>query len=207
MELLHKQFGTIRVTEADGQFWFCAKDICDALELDNVSMALQKLDEDERGMKIFDTPGGPQEMLVVKESGLYALILRSNKPQARAFRKWVTNEVLPALRRTGSYEVKNARQEERDNENAYRQLLKELNREMLWNDVGILARKSRIDQDAIWHVLNGRTKNAIILNEIYLYCLKKKGLERFYHHENGINKAIELLKGEFEKLQLSSQYK
>lgn len=207
MELLHKQFGTIRVTEADGQFWFCAKDICDALELDNVSMALQKLDEDERGMKIFDTPGGPQEMLVVKESGLYALILRSNKPQARAFRKWVTNEVLPALRRTGSYEVKNARQVERDNENAYRQLLKELNREMLWNDVGLLARKSRIDQDAIWHVLNGRTKNAIILNEIYLYCLKKKGLERFYHHENGINKAIELLKGEFEKLQLPSQYK
>jgi len=74
--------------------------------------------------------------------------------------------------------------------------------------VGILARKSRIDQDAIWHVLNGRTKNAIILNEIYLYCLKKKGLERFYHHENGINKAIELLKGELEKLQLpKNQYK
>lgn len=207
MELLHKQFGTIRVTEADGQFWFCAKDVCDALEYNDVESACRKLDEEEKGKEILRTPGGPQEMLVVNESGLYALILRSNKPQAHAFRKWVTNEVLPALRRTGSYEVKNARQVERDNENAYRQLLKELNREMLWNDVGILARKSRIDQDAIWHVLNGRTKNAIILNEIYLYCLKKKGLERFYHHENGINKAIELLKGEFEKLQLSSQYK
>jgi len=106
MELVHQKFGTIRALDDKGQYWFCAKDVCDALELSDTSMALMPLDEDEKGTRIFGTPGGPQKMLVVNESGLYALILRSNKPKAREFRKWVTNEVLPTLRRTGRYEVR-----------------------------------------------------------------------------------------------------
>lgn len=105
MELIHEKFGTIRAIEKGGTYWFCAKDVCDALELTNTSMALQSLDNDEKGVRNFYTPGGPQEMLSVNESGLYALILRSNKPRAREFRKWVTNEVLPSLRRTGRYEM------------------------------------------------------------------------------------------------------
>ncbi len=82
MELIHEKFGTIRAIERDAIFWFCAKDVCDALELTNTSMALQPLDDDEKGIRNFYTPGGEQEMLAINESGLYALILRSNKPRA-----------------------------------------------------------------------------------------------------------------------------
>jgi prophage antirepressor-like protein len=203
MELMHQQFGTIRIAENGGQYWFCAKDVCNALELDNVSMALQKLDDDEKGIKNFDTPGGPQEMLVVNESGLYALILRSNKPQARAFRKWVTNEVLPSLRRTGKYEIKTPRQIERENERAYNGLLKELRKDMRFSDVSILARRSRIDEEAISRVLNGHSSNAVILNEIIVYVLKKKGLERLYQTSTGIDKVMRLLQGQLDNLQLT----
>ncbi len=105
MELIHEKFGTIRAIERDATFWFCAKDVCDALDYEDHKVALRKLDDDEKGAYILPSPGGPQEMLTVNESGLYALILRSNKPRAREFRKWVTNEVLPSLRRTGRYEM------------------------------------------------------------------------------------------------------
>lgn len=87
----------------DGRPWFVAKDVCAVLELEKYRDAISRLDEDERGSAIVDTPGGPQEMSIVSESGLYSLIFRSRKPEARRFRKWVTAEVLPALRRTGTY--------------------------------------------------------------------------------------------------------
>lgn len=106
MELIHEKFGTIRAIDKGGTFWFCAKDICDALTVVNYRDAVSvMLDDDEMGVEIFDTPGGPQKMIIVNESGLYTLIFRSNKPRAREFRKWVTNEVLPTLRRTGRYEM------------------------------------------------------------------------------------------------------
>ena len=105
MELQHSQFGVIRAEEHDGTIWFCAKDVCAALELKEVSKHVEKLDDDEKGTKVFRTLEGPQKMMVINESGLYTLILRSNKPKARAFRKWVTSEVLPTIRRTGRYEL------------------------------------------------------------------------------------------------------
>ena len=86
---------------------FLAKDICEILELNNVSQALSRLDDDEKGIILNDTLGGKQEMSVVNESGLYALILSSRKPEAKKFRKWVTNEVLPTIRKTGSYTAPN----------------------------------------------------------------------------------------------------
>lgn len=107
MNITHQQFGTIRIAERNGQYWFCAKDVCDALTIINYRDAVSVLDDDEKGVGDSDTLGGRQKMLMVSESGLYALILRSNKPQARAFRKWVTSEVLPSLRRTGSYGMAN----------------------------------------------------------------------------------------------------
>ena len=84
---------------------FVAKDVCAALGLgpDRVSDAVSGLESDEKGSDIVATLGGPQEMLTINESGLYALIFRSRKPEARLFRRWVTNEVLPSIRRTGSY--------------------------------------------------------------------------------------------------------
>jgi prophage antirepressor-like protein len=82
---------------------FVAADLCRVLGIRNVSDALASLDGDEKGLAITETPGGPQAMAVVAESGIYSLIMRSRKPEARAFRRWVTGTVLPAIRRTGGY--------------------------------------------------------------------------------------------------------
>ena len=93
----------IRSFTAEGAPWFIAKDVCDILGLSNPRQALASLDADEKGVTTVDTPGGRQEVLTVNESGLYALVMRSRKPQAKAFRKWVTGVVLPAIRRDGGY--------------------------------------------------------------------------------------------------------
>jgi hypothetical protein len=95
----------VRTVTIDGAVWFVVADVCEVLGLRNPSMAVARLDEDEKGLRIIETPGGYQEINVVNESGLYALILTSRKPQAKAFRRWVTGEVLPAVRATGRYET------------------------------------------------------------------------------------------------------
>ncbi len=107
----------VRVVMKDGDPWWVAKDVCDVLELSNPSEALKGLDDDERGsLRISEgtsPAGGNPNMNVITESGLYTLIMRSNKPEAKRFRKWVTSEVLPALRKTGSYSVKKDPDEEK----------------------------------------------------------------------------------------------
>jgi hypothetical protein len=91
----------VRAIAKEGQAWFVAKDVCDIVGIADSSMALSRLDEDEKGTSNIGTLGGPQTMLAVNESGLYALIFTSRKPEAKRFRKWVTNEVLPAIGRPG----------------------------------------------------------------------------------------------------------
>lgn len=87
----------------DGNPWFVAKDVCDALAIDKT--AASRLDDDERGLRSMQTPGGRQRALFVSEPGLYALVLKSRKPEAKAFKRWVTHEVLPSIRRRGGYMV------------------------------------------------------------------------------------------------------
>lgn len=100
------QFGTVRaVRDENGEPWFVAKDVCAVLELKNPRSTLALLDEDEKGVHIVDTPGGEQQMTIVTEPGFYKLVMRSRKPEAKAFKRWVTHEVLPALRRDGGYMV------------------------------------------------------------------------------------------------------
>jgi prophage antirepressor-like protein len=96
---------TVRVIDRDGEPWFVAVDVCRALGLTNAAEAVRGLDDDERGISTTDTSAGSREVLVVAESGLYALIFKSRKPNAIKFRKWVTAEVLPSLRREGGYTV------------------------------------------------------------------------------------------------------
>ncbi len=94
----------VRVVMKDGEPWFVAKDLCEILDHSNHRMAVSALDDDEKGVSIADTLGGPQETVTVNESGLYSLIFTSRKPEARRFRKWVTSTVLPEIRKTGSYQ-------------------------------------------------------------------------------------------------------
>lgn len=93
----------VRVIVRDGDPWFVAKDVCAALELANHRSSLALLDEDERGVQKMDTPSGRQDMTIVNEAGLYMLIFRSRRPEAKAFRRWVTHEVIPSIRKHGAY--------------------------------------------------------------------------------------------------------
>ena len=116
------QFGTVRAVRGDdGEPMFVAKDVCAALEVKNSRDALARLDDDEKGVVLTDTPGGEQQMQAVNEAGLYVLVLGSRKPEAKAFKRWVTHEVLPALRREGGYMV--ARADETPEETMARALL------------------------------------------------------------------------------------
>ena len=91
------------VTDAQGEPWFVAADVLSTISLDR--KALKRLDDDEKGVNSIHTPGGVQEMTTVNEPGLYALVLGSRKAEAKRFKRWVTHEVLPAIRKTGSYAV------------------------------------------------------------------------------------------------------
>jgi prophage antirepressor-like protein len=90
----------------DGEPMFVAADLLSTLNLDR--KALERLDEDEKGVSSIHTPGGQQEMTVVNESGLFNLVLGSRKPEAKRFKRWVTHEVLPSIRKTGSYAMPGA---------------------------------------------------------------------------------------------------
>ena len=102
----NKQFGEIRTVTVDGEPWFVAADVCRALELGDTHKAVGRLDGDEKGRNSIPTLGGNQEMAMVNESGLLNLVLGSRKPEARQFRRWITHEVIPAIRKTGMYSVK-----------------------------------------------------------------------------------------------------
>lgn len=92
----------VRVVDRDGAPWWVAKDVCEVLGLDIASGA-RGLEDDEKALQIMQTLGGSQEMTIISEAGLYSLILRSRKPEAKRFKRWVTHDVLPAIRATGAY--------------------------------------------------------------------------------------------------------
>ena len=117
----------VRVVEVNGEPWWVAKDVCDVLGLGNPSEALRALDDDERNtLRISEGIRGNPEMNIISESGLYTLILRSNKAEARPFRRWVTHEVLPSLRRNGFYA---AGQENRQGKSAVNTLLEVIDKQ------------------------------------------------------------------------------
>ena len=93
------------LTDEAGEPWFVAKDVCDILDLGNVSQAVSRLDDDEKSNITTNdiAQNGGKAPLIISEAGLYSLILKSRKPEAREFKRWVTHEVLPQIRRTGGY--------------------------------------------------------------------------------------------------------
>ena len=124
LQVFNYNGSVVRTVDKDGDVWFVAKDVCDVLELTNPTEAIKELDEDEKSsLRITEgtaNKGGNPNMNVVSESGLYALVFKSRKPEAKKFRKWVTGTVLPQIRRTGSYNIRKS--EEKD----YEVRLKEL---------------------------------------------------------------------------------
>lgn len=99
----NEQFGEVRTIAKDGEPWFVANDICKVLGHTNSRVAVAALDEDEKGVSKVYTLGGEQQMTVVNEAGMYQLVIRSNLPAAKAFKRWITHEVIPTIRRHGAY--------------------------------------------------------------------------------------------------------
>lgn len=100
----NEEFGQIRAIEQDGEPWFVGKDVAEALGYSNSRKALSDhVDEEDKGVTKRDTLGGAQDMTIINESGLYSLVLSSKLPTAKKFKRWVTSEVIPSIRKHGAY--------------------------------------------------------------------------------------------------------
>lgn len=98
------EFGTIRTIEQNGEPWFVGKDVAEVLGYSDTAQAIRKhVEEEDKGVVEMTTPGGKQPLTVINESGLYSLVLSSKLPTAKKFKRWVTSEVLPAIRKHGGY--------------------------------------------------------------------------------------------------------
>ena len=163
----------VRTVTVDSEPYFVAKDVCDILQLSDVSMAVSRLDDDEKLTQVLLVSGQGRQMWCVNESGLYHLIFQSRKPEAKAFRKWVTAEVLPALRRTGRYEVKPQRQSVRYPKRGEGITVEVLN--LLWligeslhqGDQKAIALELGVARRTVVRVLKGEQRSSVILRALY----------------------------------------
>lgn len=170
----------VRVELVDGEPWFVAKDVCDALTIGNSRDAIGRLDDDEKGVSVVATPSGEQQMNIVNESGLYNLIFQSRKPEAKKFRKWVTSEVLPQIRKTGRYEANGStppRKYVRRTEPMTEDILN-----LLWligeslevGDVTKVAIDLGVSRQSVQRVLRGTQRSARILTALYTLARQRR---------------------------------
>ena len=131
----NEKFGKVRVIEIDGQPWWVLKDVCKALGLNSPHKVAERLDEDERNqIPLIDNIGRNQKTAVITESGLYAVILRSDKPNAKAFRRWITSDILPSIRKHGAYIADETLRKMRDDSSFTNGLIKRLFDEQTQNN-------------------------------------------------------------------------
>lgn len=149
------EFGEIRNVMVDGEPYFVAKDVCEVLGLSKYRDAFSRLDEDERASIKVDTLGGPQDMVAVNESGLYTLVFQSRKPEAKTFRKWVTKEVLPNIRKHGFYMTPETAMSLRNVKRVRKQMLAEMKKYLIEDDLRKCAKRFGMSDMSVRCVLNG----------------------------------------------------
>jgi hypothetical protein len=191
--LQHPQFGEIRIRKERDNYFFCIKDVCEILGHTNPSIAIQMLDEDERVKKSLGRQG---EAWFCTESGLYVLILRSNKPMAKKFRKWVTGEVLPALRKYGVYST-DPRIIQKAQEKAERAqvglMLKEVASQLSRTDVKLVAKQCRTTEWQVDKVLKGEVKDPYMLQLLYARATGNKLLSEQFYTAKGAEALLQRL--------------
>ncbi len=161
----------VRTVIIDGEPYFVAKDVCAILGISNHKDAASRLDDDEKTRSVLPTQFGEKETNLVNESGLYHLIFQSRKPEAKAFRKWVTSDVLPQLRKTGKYEMKpTALKYPRKGEGMtadMMDLLYLIQESLLPGDQKAIALELGVSRQTVYYVLNGRQKSSKVLKACY----------------------------------------
>lgn len=155
----------VRTVQMDGEPWFVLKDVCKVLDLGTTAKVAERLDADEKGMNQIHTPGGMQSVTVINESGLYNVILRSDKPEAKPFRKWVTSEVLPAIRKHGAYMTPETLQAAILNPDTMIQLCQQLKAEQDKNTV-LSARVTELEPKGIFADAVSTSNNSILIGEL-----------------------------------------
>lgn len=160
----------VRVQVINGEPWFVAKDICDALGIGNITDTMGRLDDDEKLTSVVSKSGQNRQMWMVNESGLYNLIFQSRKAEAKAFRRWVTGEVLPTIRRTGRYELAAERGgccrrkvAPRDRSEALGAFYAELGKWVLKEDVLLVAGELGLKEDTVRAAMRGTGSNLKVL--------------------------------------------
>lgn len=153
------EFGEIRSVMVNGEPLFVAKDVCDVLGISNSRDAMNRLDEDEKAMSVLPTQFGKKSMNMVNESGLYNLIFQSRKPEARAFRKWVTQEVLPNIRKYGFYMTPEKAMDVSTEKKLRKQMLAEMEKYLIDEDIRKCARRFGTSELTIQSVVKGNYVN------------------------------------------------
>ena len=153
------EFGEVRSIMVKGEPLFVAKDICDVLGISNSRDAMNRLDEDEKAMSVLPTQFGKKSMNMVNESGLYNLIFQSRKPEARAFRKWVTQEVLPNIRKYGFYMTPEKAMDVSTEKKLRKQMLAEMEKYLIDEDIRKCARRFGTSELTIQSVVKGNYVN------------------------------------------------
>ena len=132
----NEEFGSVRTMEINGEPYFVGKDVAEILGYVETAKAIREhVDEDDKGVSVLDTPGGKQKMTIINESGLYALILSSKLPTAKAFKRWITHDVIPSIRKHGAYMTPEKLQEAILNPDMMIQLCQQLKDEQEKNTV------------------------------------------------------------------------
>lgn len=178
----NQRFGKIRTVLKDGIVLFVAIDVCRALGLSNSRQSITRLDYDEKGVILSDTLGGQQKMTAINEFGLYNLVLTSRKPQAKAFKRWITHEVIPAIRKTGKYEI----EQQTLIEEAYKPSLK------YYREIPVITKRdlAAVLKTEVFNLVPYWSKKGLLIKSRDYFLLAGEDLELFKKDNPGCTSAM-----------------
>lgn len=177
---------TVRVVTIDGEPWFVLADLCKVLDLAKPSRVAMRIADDMKGAHLMSTLGGDQEMTIVSEAGMYEVVIRSDKPEAVAFRRWVTSEVLPSIRKHGGYLTDQKIEDILDNPDTIIQLATRLKSER--------AKRAALEKQAAIDTPKARFADAVSASHTSILIGDLAKLLRQNGYEIGQNRLFEMLR-------------
>lgn len=196
----HPEFGAVKTQVIKGEPWFVAKDVCEVLGITDTSQAVEKIEEDDKLIRTLYASGQNRDLWTVNESGLYNLVFQSRKPAARKFKRWVTSEVLPSLRKYGKYvmpgSVEQIRAQAKLDRKETLSMLSEIDYHLTDTDKRMIARKLSISTLDIGSVLYGRTEDMTILFECIERATRNANMKRKLRDPAVRRQIIAMLRGE-----------